>query len=679
MITTARNLTIKELLSEDLSDAKNSLWCKEDQMEIFTHRSWVSIYMILQYIKNQTGKFPVIYVPELYCYDTINQIEPMAKIVYYKITRDLLPDFKECAKWAKVNPPDVFVFVHFFGNVYNASEAKVFCENSNSILIEDAAHVLLPVKKVGRYGHFTIYSPWKLYGIIDGAILIINKKAKFKKPVEEVKKDLELIQNDFLDVPEKMLHVWKLKKIMQKIIPNKKKFHTAKESDKNTTILIKSEKLYKISLFSKNILLHIREENILQLAQRKKENYNFILEYLKRIDGVEPAFDCSNNIPYALVIKVSDRETKKRIIEKFNIVGKIVNEWPMLSPIIDDNSLAAQFKRETLLISIHDGIDFQILKRKLKIIDTVPKTDNKLFLEEISQQNYEELCNQTARALPLLQSIGYTNAKAQAQRWKVNYWRVYKGDKIEDTVAFFITLNKYRFLYRINQGPVFNQDMEAETYALIKKRFSGFGKVLFIAPNSKRSGKNFLMFLCMGFRYRKKYYSTGFIDLKNEKETIRKQMNSAWRNSLKSSEKKKLTVEYAINREDFEALLHLHSIDKGIRNYGDSGDDITRQLFINGHMLGICARNDNQDNIAFIMIALHSKTATYYIGWSNEEGYKSNANRLLLWKAIEKLKELGVEWLDLGGVDWINTRSIADFKIGSGCNLFQYVGEYVIW
>lgn len=680
MITTARPLAVRELLNKKSCENNEvSIWCMENQVEILTHRSWVSLYMIIQYTKRKIGRNPIIYVPELFCYDTLKQIESEVKIVFYKIKKDLSPDFKLCTEQAKQESPDIFLFVYFFGKVLNANDARIFCTNYNSILVEDAAHILFPSGKIGCYGHFTLYSPWKSYGTIDGAVLIINGKAKFDKGIEEIKKELENIQDGFQNFPSKKVWYWKLKKILQKILRVHKQYNRNEiRIKKNNVQKNEKEDLYKISKFSKNILMNVENNKVLQLGNTKKENYQFILEYLKEIYNVNSAFSCDSDIPYALIVKVSNIEVKKKISEKLGKIGAVVNEWPDLSPILEKDSEAANFKRETLMISIHDGINFEVLRRKLKISTEPITSDKKFCLEEITEEQYKNICKKTQNFLPLLQSSIYANSKKNTQNWKINYWKVVRKDKNRETIAFFLTLNKYHLLYRINRGPIFCQNIEMEVYELLKKKFSGFGKILFIAPNAQRNGKNFLYFSRIGFRYKKNYYSTGFIDLKKDETTIRKQMGGTWRNSLKNAEKKELKIENITCKKDFETLLHLHSMDKEIRNYEDSGDDITRYLFNSGNMIGICAKNAG-NIISFILLALHGKSATYYIGWSNQEGYRSNANRLLLWNAIIKLKKSGFEWFDLGGIDEVNTKNIAEFKIGSGCELFQYVGEYMVW
>ena len=61
----------------------------------------------------------------------------------------------------------------------------------------------------------------------------------------------------------------------------------------------------------------------------------------------------------------------------------------------------------------------------------------------------------------------------------------------------------------------------------------------------------------------------------------------------------------------------------------------------------------------------------------NEEGRKACLNNLLLYHAAIELKKEGVEILDLGGIEYIHTESIAKFKDGMNPKHFRQMGEFV--
>ena len=84
--------------------------------------------------------------------------------------------------------------------------------------------------------------------------------------------------------------------------------------------------------------------------------------------------------------------------------------------------------------------------------------------------------------------------------------------------------------------------------------------------------------------------------------------------------------------------------------------------------------------IACIGFVAFNSTRNAKVGSSQvniPNGYKINANRFLLWEAIKYLKGSGYEWFDMGGIDLINTKNVAEFKLGVGCSYENLLGEYV--
>ena len=61
---------------------------------------------------------------------------------------------------------------------------------------------------------------------------------------------------------------------------------------------------------------------------------------------------------------------------------------------------------------------------------------------------------------------------------------------------------------------------------------------------------------------------------------------------------------------------------------------------------------------------------------SDEAGRKANAHNLLLWRGIDYLKKLGIERLDLGGVNTRVHPGISRFKLGTGGRPLTLAGTY---
>ena len=82
--------------------------------------------------------------------------------------------------------------------------------------------------------------------------------------------------------------------------------------------------------------------------------------------------------------------------------------------------------------------------------------------------------------------------------------------------------------------------------------------------------------------------------------------------------------------------------------------------------------------VAGMIFLIHGSTATYQVGWGNEQGRQERAHHVLLWRAIRELKELGIRRLDLGGVNTQRSAGLARFKMGLGGEVRQFAGTYLL-
>lgn len=680
MITTQRPLKFNNLLRGGTEKYKGEIW---GDKEILVSKSWISLLVLLQLYSRIFNCKPTLLVPEYYCDDTLCHLRGVANIEYYKLDEKLRIDVENIKNRISNNHFDFLVAVHYFGKEYDFNNIKTLCKSNNVLLIEDAVHASIPTGKIGKYGDFTIYSPWKIYGLYDGAILNVNTDIIFERTKDEIYREIEKIISEFDEVSPLRVNAWKLKKLVQRFIPNVKRC-TIGLSDgqipKDKTNY--KEVPHKVSKFSSGILMGIKQDEMEILIERKRELSLSIEHYLFTKYGVQSLYVESfvNLMPYAIVLKIDNYDIKQKIAQEINKIGCIAFEWPKLPIDLPKDTNAFNIKNALLLITVHDGIKLERVKKQLDYSNCYRfNTHKKVEIDSIDESAYDKFSAETI--LPVLQSIVYAKAKEDVQGWKRNLYKISIDGK---NVAVLTVLSKYGFIHRINHGPVFCNEIEDKDRIMvieaIKKAFSGGTKgILFFAPSLSRTGFNINSMLSMGFKYRMEYFSTGFIDLNKKEEELRKGLGSKWRNCLKNAEKRGLLVHEINDKEEFYQTLNLHVADKETRSYSDSGDKITEYLYEHDSLMGLYVKNDSGDIISFVYIALHGKTATYYIGWSNDEGYKSNASRLLLWGSMIRLKSMGYHWFDLGGIDFVNTKGVAEFKSGTGCNMYEYVGEFVAY
>lgn len=81
--------------------------------------------------------------------------------------------------------------------------------------------------------------------------------------------------------------------------------------------------------------------------------------------------------------------------------------------------------------------------------------------------------------------------------------------------------------------------------------------------------------------------------------------------------------------------------------------------------------------VAGILLLRHGALATYYVGWTSDEGRRCRAHNVLPWRGMMKLRHLDVTWLDLGGINGASTLGVARFKLGVGGDVFTLAGTYI--
>ena len=80
--------------------------------------------------------------------------------------------------------------------------------------------------------------------------------------------------------------------------------------------------------------------------------------------------------------------------------------------------------------------------------------------------------------------------------------------------------------------------------------------------------------------------------------------------------------------------------------------------------------------IAGAIFIIHGGSATYQVGWSDDLGRDVNASYKVLYDAALHLKDKGIKYLDLGGVNDTEAAGVKKFKSGMGGELVELVGQY---
>jgi hypothetical protein len=170
-----------------------------------------------------------------------------------------------------------------------------------------------------------------------------------------------------------------------------------------------------------------------------------------------------------------------------------------------------------------------------------------------------------------------------------------------------------------------------------------------------------------------KTFCTYLVDLSPPLELIwNKTDTKSARWAIRTAQKKNVKCVEGDSKDDFECYQNLY-----IETWRRSGKNVKVENFwerykplIEKDMCKLFLAIYNNRRVAGLLLVYNNEIGIYYSGASSEEGFKCCANDLLQWNAITFLKNRGVKYYDLLGVE-------CDPKKGTkGYNLRQFKGKW---
>jgi lipid II:glycine glycyltransferase (peptidoglycan interpeptide bridge formation enzyme) len=171
-------------------------------------------------------------------------------------------------------------------------------------------------------------------------------------------------------------------------------------------------------------------------------------------------------------------------------------------------------------------------------------------------------------------------------------------------------------------------------------------------------------------------YRTFMVDLDFSLEELRRKLDAKWRNHLSRAEKNNLKVVAGTGSEDYQAFCRIYQQMRKRKTFETTVDveefgRIQENLPAPQRMrVLICM--DQDVPVAGIVASAMGDSAIYLLGATSNEGLKSQGAYLLQWTLIKELKQQGIRWYDLGGIDPEQNPGVYSFKRGlSGADTCQ--------
>jgi hypothetical protein len=163
-------------------------------------------------------------------------------------------------------------------------------------------------------------------------------------------------------------------------------------------------------------------------------------------------------------------------------------------------------------------------------------------------------------------------------------------------------------------------------------------------------------------------YRTVLLDVDRPLDELRASFHKHWRRHLNAVLRNDgLEMTFGTGLERFEVVERMSAATRARKGYEldlDAGfyADVQRVLSEPDELVVGLVLEDGTP-VAANITSIHGDTAVYLIGASTEAGLAAKAGYLTHWRTIELLRERGLPWYDLGGIDPEANPGVTSFKL----------------
>jgi len=171
-------------------------------------------------------------------------------------------------------------------------------------------------------------------------------------------------------------------------------------------------------------------------------------------------------------------------------------------------------------------------------------------------------------------------------------------------------------------------------------------------------------------------YRTFVLDLAPPIEELRRNLDKKWRNQLTRSEKNGLKIIAGNGTDEYRTFCRMYH-QMWERKAFDTTVDVEEFGRIQGdlpdaHRMRILICEQDGLPVAGLVASAMGDSAIYVLGATSDDGLNAKGAYLLQWALIQWLKENGIKWYDLGGIDPEGNPGVYSFKRGlSGTDVYQ--------
>jgi dTDP-4-amino-4,6-dideoxygalactose transaminase len=323
----------------------------------FSRAAWALKVLVIWW-EGATGRNkPIVWLPDYFCnQSTLPVRDTGARLIFYPVGPDLEPKWSACQTLAETEKPDLFILVHYFGKSADGAKARSFCDGVGAYLIEDAAHVLSPADGIGGHGDFTFYSPYKIFPVPDGAVLLVRDR-----PVAEA---VETVVNALPGAaPSPWL--WQIKRLLQKIVPAlllEKRARARRPNFNDDPPLALVPATPRLSAAARRMLAK-QGRRMAEIAAARKAHAGALRAQIKSSPKNRPLLSIAEEgaAPYRFPLIYSDQARAAGLFNYLSEKGCPVETWPDLPPEVtaqpETHAEALRLRQTMVFLPVHQSAE----------------------------------------------------------------------------------------------------------------------------------------------------------------------------------------------------------------------------------------------------------------------------------------------------------------------------------
>lgn len=309
----------------------------------------------------------VILVPASLCWDALEPLLSNGIIVRcYALDSQLFVD-ECCVKKLVCQKTKAVYLVHYFGYPQPSRyKIRQLCDSIGLKLIEDCALCLFSNSQdLGCLGDVSFFSLWKYFPIPDGAIGLAQNGVELLKPVTH--------QNT-ATVIKRLLTVVLRSSNSRYLIARKtiRKLHSIDFKPPESIGTIRFDNQIAMSRLSKIIYSRC---NIKWVAEKRRINYQAILNGIKQLRGVKPLWDSIPHdfTPFCFPIKLRDPMAtqvmlQSKMIETEISINKFFKNHRQIQGNLGDFAATESIADQVLSLPVHQGLTPKCVNNIIKAL-----------------------------------------------------------------------------------------------------------------------------------------------------------------------------------------------------------------------------------------------------------------------------------------------------------------------